>query len=105
MRNEAINLKFSLSDVTTRYFKDLPQIRSPAGSGLAQGDRFDLKLEGASISWGDGQKLDLPSREDGGHRIAGAIDNDAIPRARRSRLDCFGLHGFFRAQSPGEDKA
>ena len=61
MRNEAINLKFSLNDVTTGYFKDLPQIRSAAGSGLAQGDRFDLKLDGAYIAWGDGQKLDLPS--------------------------------------------
>lgn len=60
MRNEAINLKFSLSDVTTRYFKDLPQIRAVSGSGLAQGDRFDLKLDGASIGWGEGQKLELP---------------------------------------------
>ncbi len=61
MRNEAINLKFSLSDVSTRYFKDLPQIRATAGSGIAQGDRFDLKLENASISWGDGKKkLELP---------------------------------------------
>ncbi|MFO0991962.1 MAG: DUF3971 domain-containing protein [Hyphomicrobiales bacterium] len=61
MRNEAINLKFSLSDVTTRYFKDLPEIRAATGAGLAQGDRFDLKLDGASISWGDNQKLDLAS--------------------------------------------
>ncbi|MBL8906108.1 MAG: hypothetical protein JNM20_05470, partial [Rhizobiales bacterium] len=61
MRNEAISLRFTLSDIVTRYFKDLPQIRSAKGSGLAQGDRFDMKLEGASISWGNGQKLDLAS--------------------------------------------
>ncbi len=59
MRNEAINLKFALNDVTTSYFKDLPQIKAAAGSGWAQGDRFDLKLDGAAINWGDGKKLEL----------------------------------------------
>jgi len=60
MRNDAITLKFSLSDISTRYFKDLPQIRAAAGTGLAQGDRFDLKLDGAFISWGESQRLELP---------------------------------------------
>jgi len=61
MRNEAINLQFGLANVTTRYFKDLPQIRGGSGTGVAQGDRFDLKLDSAYIEWGDQSKLTLES--------------------------------------------
>ena len=59
MANEAINLKFALAEVTTHYFKDLPVIHDASGSGVAQGDRFDLKLDGGQIDLNPQEKIGL----------------------------------------------
>ena len=59
MADEAINLKFSLADVTTHYFKDLPVIRAASGSGVAQGNRFDLKLDSGAIELNANDKIAL----------------------------------------------
>jgi hypothetical protein len=59
MADGAVNLKFSLADVSTRYFKDLPMIRSASGSGVAQGNRFDLKLDTGQIDLTPTEKIVL----------------------------------------------
>ena len=59
MANEAVNVKFNLTDVTTRYFKDLPLIHDGSGQGLVQGDRFDLALDKAQVDLPSGDTISL----------------------------------------------
>jgi Protein of unknown function/AsmA-like C-terminal region len=49
-----VDLRFSLRDVETRYFAQLPPISGASGSGRLQGNRFEVMLENGTVKLGSG---------------------------------------------------
>ena len=48
--NEQLRLSFDVENVDTRYLDDMPPIRNAYGSGLVEGDRFEMRLERGRIA-------------------------------------------------------
>jgi hypothetical protein len=55
----SIDIKFTLADVTTSYFKDLPIIEKAAGNAHLTADRFELTWRNGSLSLPSGTRVAL----------------------------------------------
>ncbi len=53
------DIRFAVSDVAFRYFRDLPLVEKASGSARLRGDSFDLKLTTASSALPSGARLSL----------------------------------------------
>lgn len=55
--NEAIDFRFSLQDVTSRYFKNLPLLTNASGQARLQGNVFDLTIDSGTVTVSNGGKV------------------------------------------------
>jgi len=59
--DDMVNFKFSLKDVNSRYFGDLPPLENAFGTGLLTGNNFVLNVNGGSVQLPDKQVIKLGS--------------------------------------------
>lgn len=57
--NDQISFKFKLSNVTTRYFKDLPPITNATAEGHLRGNDFELTMDKGEVDLENGEKLKI----------------------------------------------
>lgn len=57
--DEHVHFAFTLTDVSTRYFEDLPIIRGGKGQAVLRGNDFHLELESGHVDLPSGHRLDL----------------------------------------------
>ncbi|MGE0213199.1 MAG: DUF3971 domain-containing protein, partial [Parvibaculaceae bacterium] len=57
--DDMVDVKFTLSNVDTRYFEDLPPVRGASGSGHLTGDNFRLDLGNAMVTLPSGMQVNL----------------------------------------------
>lgn len=71
----SITLKLSLADVSTSYFKDLPNIVEAEGTALLTSDRFELNWTNGRLSLPSGARVALPK----GSMVATALLQPITP--------------------------
>jgi Protein of unknown function/AsmA-like C-terminal region len=59
LKADAVDLTFTMSDVTTKYFKTLPVLKGTSGSATLADGTFSLSIAGGSASLEDGKSLRL----------------------------------------------
>ncbi len=59
--DEMVDFKFSLEDVTSRYFDELPALKGAFGTGFLSGNHFVLNVKGGSVQLPDKQTIKLTS--------------------------------------------
>ena len=59
--DEMVNFKFTLKDVTSRYFEELPKLTNAYGTGLLTGNHFVLNVKGGSVQLPNKQVVKLVS--------------------------------------------
>jgi hypothetical protein len=55
--NEAIDFRFTLQDVTSRYFKNLPLLTGASGNARLQGNVFDLTIDAGRVTVSNGGEV------------------------------------------------
>ncbi len=59
LRDEVADVRFTLENVTTGYFRELPAIAGAHGEGRITGDNFSLRLEDGKVTLPSGAQLDF----------------------------------------------
>lgn len=57
--DEMVSLSFSLSDIVTRYFHELPPLRGASGAGRITGDTFRLELADGRVALPSGAEIEF----------------------------------------------
>lgn len=57
--DEMVSLSFSLSEIETRYFHDLPPLRGASGAGRITGDTFRLELANGRVALPSGAEVEF----------------------------------------------
>jgi hypothetical protein len=71
----SIDMKMTLADVTTSYFKDLPNITKADGTAHLTADRFELNWTNGALNLPSGARATLPK----GSMVATALLNPVTP--------------------------
>ncbi len=75
LANDTIDFKFNLANVSSRYFKDLPELTNAAGVGHLQGNKFELKIDKGKVTLENGKIITLNT----GLILVDGLLNEVVP--------------------------